>query len=173
MIDHILGQVEGLGKETLIIANDLEAYKHFDIPVHPDVAPGVGALGGLLSAVTYAAHPYVLVLACDMPFVNQSLYRYLMSLIRKYDAVMPRLDSGRREPFRSVYTKSCLQPIQDAIDVGERKATSFLRFVLVRYVEEDEAKRFDPALLSFFNINTPADFSEAEKIEPVASSYAC
>jgi len=172
MIDHILCQVEGLGKETLIIANDLEAYKHFAIPVYPDVVPGIGALGGLLSALTVAAHPHVLVLACDMPFVNQSLYRHLMSLITEYDAVMPRLNSGRREPFRSIYAKSCLEPVRAAINAGERKATSFLRFVRVRYVEEDEAKRYDPGLLTFFNINTPADLSEAEKIGAVASSKA-
>lgn len=164
MINHILCQVEGLGKETLIIANNIEAYKHIGFSVYSDVAPGIGALGGLLSALTYAVHPFVLVLACDMPFVNLPLYRYLMELALNYEAVIPRLKSGRCEPFRSVYTKSCLQPIQDALDRGERKATSFLPFVRVRYVDEDEVRGFDSTLHSFINVNLPAELSEAELI---------
>ena len=167
MMDHILCQIEGLGKETLIIANEPEAYKQFGFPVYPDVSPGIGALGGLLSALTYAAHPHVLVLACDMPFVNLSLYQYLMEPALSYDAVIPMLTNERCEPFRSVYTKSCLQLIQNAIDGGERKATSFLPFVPVRYVDEDEVKRFDPTLQSFFNVNSPAELSEAELMDVI------
>jgi molybdopterin-guanine dinucleotide biosynthesis protein A len=164
MIGYILRQVKDLGAETLVIANNLKAYKHIDIPVRPDVEPGLGALGGLHSALSYAMHNFVLVLACDMPFVNQLLYKYVMDLAINYDAVVPKLESGRCEPFRSVYAKSCLGLIKAAIDAGERRATSFLPFVCVHYVEEYEVKRFDPALLSFFNVNSPADFSEAEQI---------
>ncbi|MEX1071785.1 MAG: molybdenum cofactor guanylyltransferase [Anaerolineales bacterium] len=164
MIEYILSQVRDLAAETLIIANDLEAYKHIDIPIRSDIEPGLGALGGLYSALSYATHYFVLVLACDMPFVNRRFYEHLMSLAPDYDAVVPNLKSGRREPFRSVYSKSCLGPIRSAIDSGKRRATSFLPFIRVRYLEEDEVKRFDPPLFSFFNVNSPEDYARAEQI---------
>lgn len=164
MIEYILRQVKVLGAETFIVANDLEAYKRFDVPVHPDIEQGIGALGGIYSALSYAANNFVLVLACDMPFVNQPLYKHEMDLIPNYDAVVPILKADRCEPFRSVYAKSCLEAIKAAIDAGERRATGFLPIANTRFIKKDEVEKFDPTLISFFNINSPADFSRAEII---------
>ena len=41
---------------------------------------------------------------------------------------------------------------------------SFLAEVRVRYIDEEECRRFDPELVSFFNMNRPADLGRARQI---------
>lgn len=164
MVAFILQQIEGLGAETLIVSNDPEAYRQFGVRVAPDEIPGVGALGGLYSALRLARHERVLALACDMPFINLPLLSWMLELAPDFDAVVPRLGAEQCEPFRSIYAKACLPAIKKAIDAGERRATSFLPEVSVRYVAADEVQRFDPILLSFVNINTPEDLARAESL---------
>jgi molybdopterin-guanine dinucleotide biosynthesis protein A len=171
MIEHILRQVNDLGDEILVIANDLEAYAHIDVPVLPDLERGLGALGGVYSALSYTAYDFVMVLACDMPFVNRGLYKYAMSLVAGYDAVVPIVKSGRAEPFRSIFAKACLGSIAATIDAGERRVTSFLPLVRTRYLQRDEVKRFDPSLISFFNVNSPTDLAQARSLA-LESHYA-
>ncbi len=165
MLEYILRQIEGLGEETLIITNTPQAYQPFGLPLFGDVIPDWGALGGLYSAIYHASHPYCLVLACDMPFINRPFLEHLVSLAPKHDAVVPRLGAGRFiEPFRAVYSKTCLQPIRAAIEAGHRKVISFFEQVDVRFVERVEIEPFDPQCRTFFNVNTPGDLAQAERM---------
>ncbi len=68
------------------------------------------------------------------------------------------------EPLHAVYTKSCLTPIESMIKQDNLSVHKLLQSVKVRYVETEEINRFDPAHLSFFNINTDADLEKARKL---------
>ncbi|MBN2500552.1 MAG: molybdenum cofactor guanylyltransferase [Anaerolineales bacterium] len=165
MLGYILKQVKGLGDETFIITNQPQYYGDFAYPLFNDVIPDVGALGGLYSAVYHARCAHVFVLGCDMPFVKRGLLDYMLGLTPDFDVVIPRLEpNGFAEPFRAIYKQSCLGPIKTAIDSGQRKVISFFNAVDVRYVESAEIERFDPEHRSFFNVNTPEDFSRAEQM---------
>ncbi|NJN44659.1 MAG: molybdenum cofactor guanylyltransferase [Anaerolineae bacterium] len=171
LIEFILQQIAGLGSETLIITNNPEEYRFLGLPLFSDVIPNWGALGGLYSAIYHANNEACLVLACDMPFVNRSLLDHLITLVPAYDAVIPRLNSkgeatpGFAEPFRAIYRKSCLEPIKAAIDSGQRRVISFFDQVNIRFVEREEIELFDPTCLSFFNVNTPEDLLEGERLD--------
>ena len=112
LAQFIMDQVQDLGDELIIISNQPQDYRQFGVPVYTDVYPGIGALGGLYSAIYHAQYDYCLLLACDMPFVSRPLIAYLISLAPEFDAVIPRLDENEfAEPFRAVYKKSCLSSI--------------------------------------------------------------
>lgn len=170
MIEYILQQIEGLGHDTIIITNSPDNYRFLNLPLFPDVIPDWGALGGLYSAIFHASQDTCLVLACDMPFVNVPLIKYLITLIPEHDAVIPHLDSSENEkpvlaePFRAVYRKSCLAPIKSAITAGERRIVSFFNQVRIRFVDRAEIEVFDPGLQTFFNVNTPDELLEAKRI---------
>jgi molybdopterin-guanine dinucleotide biosynthesis protein A len=159
-----------MGNETLIITNQPDDYRFLGLPLYSDVIPNWGALGGLYSAIYHAQSETCLVLACDMPFVNRSLLDHLIRLVPGHDAVIPRLNPNNEatpdfaEPFRAVYRKSCLEPIKTAIDAGQRRVISFFDQVKIRFVERSEIELFDPKCLSFFNVNTPEDLSEGERL---------
>ncbi len=163
IIETVLAGVQGLGEETILITNRPGDYAHLGLPMFTDVLPGKGALGGLYTALHSAARPHVLCLACDMPFVVRPLLDYLIGLIPKGDAVIPRL-GGEAEPFRAVYARACLGPMRAALDAGKMRVISFFPDVRVRFVDEAEIERHDPRRLSFFNINTPADLDAARQL---------
>ncbi len=167
LIEDILAQVNELGAETIIITNRPDNYRYLGLPLFGDVLPDLGALGGLYTALHSATQPHVLGLACDMPFIARPLLDYLIALRADADVVIPRLN-GEAEPFRAVYARACLGPIRAALDAHRRRVISFFPEVRVRFVDESEVDRFDPAHRTFFNINTPEDLETARRMAEAA-----
>ncbi len=163
MIEQIVAQTAGWGGETIVITNTPPAYSFLGLPMFPDILPDKGALGGLFTAISSASQPYALALACDMPFVSRPLLEHMLSLARFFDAVVPRV-GGEAEPFRAVYGKACLLPIQRALGAGKMRVISFFPEIRLRWIEEDEIKQFDPELLTFMNCNTPEELEEVREI---------
>ncbi len=133
-----------------------------------DLYPGKRALGGVYTGLVHSTSFHNLVVACDMPFLNTELLRYMIELSSGFDAVVPRL-GGKVEPLHAVYSKNCLTPIEELMEQGDLRVYRLLDLVKVRYVEQREIDRFDPEHLSFFNINTKADL---EKAEELADAYS-
>jgi molybdopterin-guanine dinucleotide biosynthesis protein A len=126
-----------------------------------DLPPYSGALAGLAAALEAARHEWCVAVACDMPFVNLQLLRYMASLTPGYEVVMPRLPVGL-EPLYALYHKRCLPALRKALGSGQRRLVSFHGSVRVRYVSPQEITDFDPTGRSFFNINTPQELAQAE-----------
>ena len=131
--------------------------------VATDIYPDKGPLGGIYAGLVASDTFYNLVVACDMPFLNQGLLGYMVQLAADFDLVVPRLDN-MVEPLHAVYSKDCLAPIERLIVEGNLSVYKLLSMVKARYVEAAEIDRFDPMHLSFFNINTEADLDKAKNI---------
>jgi molybdopterin-guanine dinucleotide biosynthesis protein A len=129
-----------------------------------DICPGTGPLGGIYTGLVASPCWRNVVVACDMPFLNPGLLRYLVELCQNFDAVVPRLSADTLEPLHAVYSKVCLDSIKSQLGSGRLKVDAFLKAVRVRYVERSECQRLDPQLLSFFNINRQADLERAEAL---------
>ncbi len=134
-----------------------------------DTYPGKGPLGGIYTGLAASDSTYNLVVACDMPFLNQDLLRYMIQLSANFDLVVPRL-GNMVEPLHAIYSKGCLTPIESLLKQSELKVAQLFTLVKVRYVEADEINRFDPKHLSFFNINTKADLEVARELAREAIS---
>jgi molybdenum cofactor guanylyltransferase len=163
LVAHVAARLEGLGRETIVIANRPQQYRWLKLPVYPDVLPGKGPLAGVHAALTHAKSEHALVVAADMPFLNRDLLSYLASLAAGADVVVPRTSTGL-ETLHAVYSRTCLDAIRRRLDAGQRRVISFYEDVQVRYVEAAEVARFDPEHRSFFNINTPDDLEAARRI---------
>jgi molybdopterin-guanine dinucleotide biosynthesis protein A len=129
----------------------------------PDAYPGKGALGGICTGLTASDSFYNLVVACDMPFLNHDLLRYMIQLSPSFDVVVPRL-GDMVEPLHAVYSKNCLASAESLLKQGNLSITKLFTLVRVRYVGAEEIDRFDPKHLSFFNINTEADLNRAREL---------
>lgn len=128
-----------------------------------DAYPGKGPLGGIYTGLAASDSLYNLVVACDMPFLNQALLDYMIQISDSFDLVVPRL-GDMVEPLHAVYSKGCLAPIEGLLKQGNLKIHELFNLVKVRYVEATEINRFDPKHLSFFNVNTEADLEMAREI---------
>ncbi len=129
----------------------------------PDVYPDSGSLGGIYSGLA-AAGRWSFAIAADMPFVNLALVRYMLSLSREWDALVPVI-AGRPEPLHALYGPACLPAMRERIAARRLKIAGFFDAVRVCYLDEATVRGFDPELHSFFNINTPADLARARAMQ--------
>ena len=128
-----------------------------------DTYPGKGPLGGIYTGLAASESFYNLVVACDMPFLNQALLDYMIQISANFDLVVPRL-GNMIEPLHAVYSKGCLAPIECLLKQGNLSVRELFALVRVRYVEAMEINKFDPKHLSFFNVNTEADLETAREV---------
>jgi len=127
-----------------------------------DVYPDKCSLGGIYSGLQKSRSQYNLVVAADMPFLNIDLIRYLIKQTNsEYDIIVPRVQN-RPEPLHSIYSKNCVEAIQELFDHDILRVTAILDKVKVRWVEEEEINTFDFAHRSFMNINTQEDMKNAK-----------
>lgn len=165
MIENVIERVKPLASELIITTNQPENYRQFGIRLVGDIYKDYGALAGLHTALSAATYEAVFVVACDLPFVNHGLFRFMKNLFmaKTVDVVIPKTEMGY-EPFYAFYRKStCLPYVIRAIDSGKRRLISWFESALVHPIFENELREFDPMLSSFVNINTPEDLIIAEK----------
>jgi molybdopterin-guanine dinucleotide biosynthesis protein A len=165
ILDRVVDGLErATGQLPLLIANAPDA-AHWrpDLVVVPDVLPGHGSLGGILTAVETAGA--ALCVAWDMPFVPSGLLAALTDLLADADAAVPESDSRRGlEPLCAAYGPACGPAIRAAIARGDARAIGFHAEVRVARLPRAAVLQYgDPAVL-FFNVNTPDDLARAEQL---------
>src|SRR5690349_20502843 len=84
LIEQVVALTAPLGP-ALLVTNTPADYAFLGLPMVPDARPGSGALGGLYSGLQAAPAPYNLAVACDMPFLQPALLRWLADQPRDYD----------------------------------------------------------------------------------------
>lgn len=156
---------EALGSLPLLVANAPDAPSwHPGLRVVADIRPGGGALSGIYTAVVAAPAPVVCA-AWDMPFVTAPLLRALADGVSEVDALLPESGGPRGvEPLCAAYGPACGPAIAAALDAGDRRAIGFHDRIKVGILPASRVWTFgDPAVL-FFNVNTPDDLVEADRL---------
>jgi molybdopterin-guanine dinucleotide biosynthesis protein A len=120
-------------------------------------------LVGLYTALFSISYPRVLVVACDMPFIQPRLVELLIEHSLRGEVIIPCSSRGP-EPLIAIYSKKCLQPVKEALDRGEKRLISFFEKVKVHYLSLEEVRKVDPEEVSFFNINTLEDLKKAQEM---------
>jgi molybdopterin-guanine dinucleotide biosynthesis protein A len=166
LIERVVERLEAVTNELIIVTSEEQANLPAisGVEVLTDVFPGRGPLGGIYTGLMAAQSSLSIAVACDMPFLNTELLSHMVGLCRDFDAVVPQLANGMIEPLHSIYSRSCLAEMQRRLDNNYLGVTPFLKSQHVRYIEEAECRRFDPELLTFFNINDQADLDKAARL---------
>ena len=163
LIERVVERLRPLTDRIVIVTSreqpDLAATGEMEVLA--DLYPGKGPLGGIYTGLLASRSSHSIVVACDMPFLNTELLRYMIGLSGDVDAVVPQLGEGMVEPLHAIYSKRCLDSMKAELERDQLGVNSFLNTVHVRYVERAECQRLDPELLSFFNINYQSDLDRA------------
>jgi molybdopterin-guanine dinucleotide biosynthesis protein A len=178
LIQRVIERLSPIADELIVTTNRPDEYAFLDLrlTLRADLKPGRGALGGLYTAIASAAHPIVAVVACDMPFVSAKLIEAAGRRLVEEEADIviargaPRAERAGKpeegyEPLHAVYRReTCLPAIESAIEADQWKVIAWFPQVKVRVLAPDEIQRYDPLGLAFWNVNTPEEFAEAERI---------
>lgn len=165
LIERVIQRSASLGQaEIILITNKPADYAHLGLPMFRDALPDKGSLGGIYTALMRAASECVLVLACDMPFVNADLLRLMIArLDADTDIVVPRVD-GYPQALHAIYRKTCIPPIRTQLEANRLKIIRFYDQMRVRYLDEADYAAFDADGRSFANLNTPAELAQARQL---------
>jgi len=149
--------------DDVVVTNTPESFSGLAARLTGDVIAGGGAVSGIHAGLAAARHEFVLVVACDMPFLNVALLRHMASLASGHDAVLPHWQ-GEVEPLHAIYSRQCTAIIETILRRGGRRIIEFYPTIRVRYLEPEEITHFDPEGLSFFNINSLEDWERAQEL---------
>lgn len=127
-----------------------------------DEIPDRGPMCGLLTGLRAVRHGRALVLAVDMPLVTVDFLKYLAEAGTEADITLPRWE--RIEPLVGVYARTCISPLAASLEEGRDSLGDFVQSttLAVRFLGEEEIRRFDDPRHLFFNINVPEDVETAE-----------
>ena len=167
LIQWVVFSLSFLNSDIIIVTAAKQVFPRFigypKLKMVTDTYPGKGPLGGIYTGLAASDSFYNLVVACDMPFLNQALLDYMIQISANFDLVVPRL-GNMIEPLHAVYSKGCLASIECLLKQGNLSVRELFTLVKVKYVEATEINRFDPKHLSFFNVNTEADLETAREV---------
>ncbi len=151
LLSPILSQIY-IVTSKLPIMRKLPQYRSFQ-----DQFKNCGPLAGIHTALLHCETESVFVFACDMPNLNRKLIeKQLMEYQNSTcDAFVPRHLEGI-EPLHAIYSKSCLDSIENNLQQKLCSVRSFYERINVRYFEVDEQQ-----IEYFHNINTHHDLQQA------------
>lgn len=156
-IEAIHRQLTSIFAEVIVVTNTPEHYTFLPCRKVGDIFSGMGALAGIHAGLINSSNRAAFVVACDMPYLNSDLVRYLARQADPAGVLIPQSAHGL-EPLHAVYGRGCLEAMELSLVNGQRKITGFFKETPLQVVTADEVARFDPCFDSFRNINTPADY---------------
>lgn len=156
-IEAIHRLLRSMFAEVILVTNNPEQYEFLPCRKVPDIYEGMGVLAGIHSGLFHSGSPAIFAVACDMPYMKESLIRYMVSRADAGGVLIPESPGGI-EPLHAIYGKNCLDSIEATLLSGQRRIVSFFERTTVTRVPVDQVAFFDPSFVSFININTPRDY---------------
>jgi molybdenum cofactor guanylyltransferase len=165
LLERGLAVLQSTFREILVVIAQDSPPLNIDARVVRDLVPDCGSLGGLYTGLTQATTPYIFVVACDMPFLNQTVITQFTSQRATADIVMAKLDA-RLHPMHALYSKRCVPALEAMIQARQLKIQEIVSqsSLRVRYVTEGDLLTIDPSGRSFYNVNTVADLEAARSL---------
>ena len=133
--------------------------EHKNLPQIHDVVANIGPLGGMLSAMTQYPNAAWLILACDLPFVNQ---RTLKNLIENRDPYKiatsyQSASDGLPEPLCAIYEPKSVPLFLQFLNNGQTCPRKILMNANTHLIDLRE----DGGLA---NINSPEEYQHARYV---------
>ena len=163
IIERVVSTLSKIFNEIIIISNTPEPYRSFGLKIYSDMIPGKNSLGGIYTGLSVSSSQHNFFVACDMPFLNENLIKYMAESINDSDIVIPKTKKGY-EPLHAIYSKSCIPFIKKQIDQNQLKIIDFFPYVTVKKIETGEIDICGPEHTAFLNLNTEQDLLDAQAI---------
>lgn len=172
LLDAVIARARPQVAALLLNANgDPTRFARFALPVAADPVPGfVGPLAGVLAGMEAAARhdpplPWVVSLAADTPFFPADLVARMLDAVAREGAELAcAASAGRTHPVFGLWPTRLADQLRRALaEEGMRKIDAWTarhRLAVVAW----PLLPFDP----FFNVNTPEDLGEAERLARLA-----
>ena len=142
-----------------VVGRNAEGY-----PSIPDLVTRKGPVGGIASALAAFPGDAVLVLSCDLPFMNASTLRKLLKARAEAPAntlmtAYRQAETGHKEALVAIYEPGAAGHFLESLYADKLKVSMVVpeeQQFFIEYGAEDS--------LPFFNINYPADLEVVKRL---------
>ena len=156
LIGYVADVVNSKVVRLLISANrNIDAYQKYGEVISDKLSDFQGPLAGIVKAMSVVSTPYLLVLPCDSPLVNEIVIDRLIQCMTDKDMdICVAGDGVRIHPTFALIKTSLKDNLLDFLDSGKRK--------LGLWIEQNDFQKVDlsdqPKV--FINLNNPQDFDK-------------
>lgn len=135
-------------------------------PVVEDHFLARGPLAGIHAALRSSKATLNLVLAVDLPFIEQRFLEFLLDQAQQSKPVVtvPRTVDGW-QPLCAVYRRDFADLADTALRLGRNKIDPLFSEVDLRVIQENELRNFRFSPQMFRNLNTPEDLEHARQAQ--------
>lgn len=161
IINRQMDVLQQVTDEIFVVAPEAGRFADLGVPVYADEIAGAGAVGGIYTALTSATRELVLVVACDLPFLDARLLLRLVELSSGRDGAWVRTARGP-EPLLACYRRGARFAIRREIDAGRLKAAGLDAALTLAELEGAELEQFGRPERLLANLNTPEDYERLE-----------
>ena len=137
-------------ENIVVLAEPIEGLDVQRCPVVYDLIPNAGSLGGLYTGLMTASRSRVFALACDMPFLDPEVIRFMLSQDESADVIVANL-GGRFQPMHAVYSKRCVPFLQAMAQRNELKIQNLFHqnALRMKILTENHLQAFGPTLFPY------------------------
>ena len=164
--------LQAAGLPVGVVSDEEGVEAALGLPARPDLEAGLGPIGGLWTALQWAAErgdDGVLLLGCDMPLVSEALLRTILAWSDAAPAVVPVGPEGP-EPLCALYRSTCTPEVEHRLHSDDRSLRGLAEAVGAAFIGEDAVARVADAQTTFLNVNTVQERDRAEDLlDPRAS----
>lgn len=161
IIARQLEVLQPMADPVFVVADRADRFADLGLCVYADRVAGAGTLGGIYTAVDASPRDYVLVVACDQPYLDRALLACLVERAQGRDGAWVRTERGP-EPLLACYARASAGRLRDLLEAGERRAGAIGDRLELAVIGPDELARFGPADRLLANINTPDDYARVQ-----------
>jgi molybdopterin-guanine dinucleotide biosynthesis protein A len=148
LIDWTIDKIKPLTNSMLISSNS--PISNLSEKLIADTYKEIGPIGGLHACLAESETDWNLIIPCDMPNIDVSIYKELLKNRTGVLAVIPIHSNGKLEPLVGLYHKSIGSIVEAQIANGDYKLVNLLNKMAVCYIEVDAPEVFK-------NMNYPSD----------------
>lgn len=165
ILQHVIDRLSEQATPIALNANgDPARFAAYGLTVIPDSIDGfAGPLAGVLAGLDWAAThnaTHIVTAAADTPFFPDTLVADLMHATETQGQpiALAKTNNGRHPTF-GLWPVALREDLREALDTGTRKVVQWTDRHGTVMAQFDDTP-FDP----FFNVNTPDDLAQAQKL---------
>jgi molybdopterin-guanine dinucleotide biosynthesis protein A len=166
LIDHLFDRLSRHSARTIIVTNPLP--QEPDWPggavVRDDPSLPAGPLRGIVRGLAECETDWAWVVSCDTPVVMIGLLEALRREARPGDVAVTPVWRGLAQPLVACWERAAARALEEILKAGEHSPGAALERLGRRPFPEKMCRAIDPEGLSFFNVNTPADLRNLERL---------
>jgi len=129
MIAHVFESVSSVCQPVLIgVGTEPLPFEAVGTRQIRDEIPGAGPLAGIATAFHESATPWLLTVACDMPYLTEEALRSLLKVRSpSLQAVVATSGDGRNHPLCACYHRNILPIVESQLALAQRAMRDLLK----------------------------------------------